>query len=67
MAEVRHARPEEESLRHYTLGRLAELLDVSERTVRRWIHEGGLPARRIRGRLFVPYAALVAWLEAHDQ
>ena len=67
MAQAPSARPEDEQLRHYTLDRVAELLSVSERTARRYVHENGLPARRIRGRLFVPHQALVAWLAAHEE
>lgn len=30
----------------YTIAEVADLLDVSQQTVRRWIYSGQLPARR---------------------
>jgi len=42
-----------------SLGRVAAMLDVHVATVRRWIREGRLPARRIGRRLFVARRDLI--------
>lgn len=36
--------------KHYTLPRAADLLDVSRRTLSRWIQDGRVKAVRIHGR-----------------
>ena len=46
-----------------TVRQAADLYQVKEDTVRRWIREAGLPARRIgpRGLIRIPRAELEAW------
>ncbi len=58
----RHVQPEWLGLR-----RLAEYADVSERTLRGWIHSplNPLPAVRIGGKILVRRREFDAWLERH--
>ena len=41
----------------------AASLGVSERTLRRWMSDAGLPYRRVEGLVLIPRAALERWLE----
>ena len=45
--------------RHYRLKDVAEMLSVSEKSVRRWIYEGKLKAHRIAGCVRVPQTELL--------
>lgn len=49
------------------LRQLTEYADVSERTLRSWIHSpvDPLPAIRVRGKLLVRCRELDTWLEKH--
>jgi excisionase family DNA binding protein len=51
-------------LRFFTVRDIAESLDVSTRTVRRWINAGLLQAHRIGGVLRVSEADLMGFLAA---
>jgi excisionase family DNA binding protein len=46
----------------YTVERVAEALEVSTRTVRRWIASGELPAHRLGGVVRIAEADLKAFL-----
>lgn len=70
MAEMMKREPDE----MLSLGRVAAMLDVHVATVRRWIREGQLPARRLGRRLFVARRDLVRSMhrlknqeDSHDQ
>lgn len=47
-------------------GALAEMLGLSERTVRRWIAEGSLPSVKMGGARLVPISALEELLKEAD-
>jgi excisionase family DNA binding protein len=49
----------------YTIGQIAEAVEASTRTVRRWIAEGLLVAHRINGLVRVSEADFLAFLAAH--
>jgi excisionase family DNA binding protein len=53
--------------RHYTINAVAETLDVSTRTVRRWIANGTLTAHRLGGVLRISEADLRAFLAEHRE
>jgi len=40
---------------------------VSERTLRRWARERGMPTHRVGGRVLVVLADFLAWLRAHRE
>lgn len=44
----------------------AQMLGVTDRTVRNWTKSGELHARRIGGRVLYPVASLNAFLNEHD-
>ncbi|HSA03637.1 MAG TPA: helix-turn-helix domain-containing protein, partial [Candidatus Paceibacterota bacterium] len=44
-----------------TVRNVAELLNVSEKSIYRWINEGGLPAYRISGQYRFNRAELLEW------
>ena len=47
---------------------LAELLDFSsERAAAEWVRKSRVPVVRVAGRVLVRTAALLAWLEAHEE
>lgn len=49
------------------LPELAVMTGVSERTLRRWAREHGMPTCRIGGRVLVVVSDFVAWLRAHRE
>ena len=51
----------------FGLRRLSEYADVSERTLRSWIHSpvDSLPASRVGGKILVRRRDFDAWLERH--
>jgi excisionase family DNA binding protein len=51
--------------RYYTIKAVAEALDVSTRTVRRWIANGALGAHRLGRTLRISEADLKAFLAEH--
>ena len=53
--------------RYYTIKAVAEALDVSTRTVRRWIANGALAAHRLGGALRISEADLRAFLAEHRE
>jgi excisionase family DNA binding protein len=53
--------------RYYTINAVAEALDVSSRTVRRWIANGALAAHRLGGALRISEADLRAFLAEHRE
>lgn len=48
----------------YSVRSLSNAVTVSEQTIRREIEEGRLRAKRVRGRLVIPAAAVEQWLAA---
>jgi excisionase family DNA binding protein len=46
---------------------LAAALNVSKPTVSRWVHDLGLPAIRLGGRLYFHEPAVAAWLKARER
>lgn len=44
---------------YYSISKVAEMLDVSEKTVRRSIVEGMIKAKRVRGLVRIPHVELV--------
>jgi excisionase family DNA binding protein len=53
------------AMNFYTIAQIAELVEVSTRTVRRWIVEGLLAAHRINGLVRISEADFRAFLAAH--
>jgi excisionase family DNA binding protein len=53
------------SIRFFTISAVAEMLDVSTRTVRRWIDDGDLIAHRRGGVVRIAERDLRAFLAAH--
>ena len=51
--------------KHYTINAVAESLDVSPRTVRRWIAIGDLVVHRVQGVVRIAEADLRAFLAVH--
>jgi excisionase family DNA binding protein len=51
--------------RHHTINAVAEALDVSPRTVRRWIANGELIVTRVRGVVRIADNDLRAFLAVH--
>jgi excisionase family DNA binding protein len=51
--------------RFYTIEQIAECVDASTRTVRRWIEKGLLVAHRINGLVRISDADFQAFLAAH--
>jgi excisionase family DNA binding protein len=49
----------------YTIAQIAEFVEVSTRTVRRWIAEGLLVAHRINGLVRISEADFQAFLAGH--
>ena len=49
------------------LGELAAMTGVSERTLRRWAREHGMPTCRVGGRVLVVVADFLAWLRTHRE
>jgi excisionase family DNA binding protein len=49
----------------YTIAQIAELMDVSKRTVRRWVKKGWLIAHHIDGLVRFSAADFAAFLAAH--
>ncbi len=47
----------------YTVEELAELLDVQERTLRRFLREGTLKGRKLAGRWYITSEGLKAYFE----
>ena len=47
------------------LGELAAMTGVSERTLRRWAREHGMPTCRVGGRVLVVVSDFLVWLRAH--
>ncbi len=50
--------------RHFRIKKVAELLDISEKTLRRMINEGEILAHRIRGRILIPRSEILKIVEA---
>ena len=59
------ARRKTDNPKFYTIEQIADFLEVSTRTVRRWIAEGLLVAHRINGLVRVSEADFLAFLAAH--
>ena len=53
--------------RYYTIEAVAESLDVSTRSIRRWIANGALAAHRFGGALRISEADLRAFLAEHRE
>jgi excisionase family DNA binding protein len=53
------------TLRLYTITELQASLQVSKRTIYRWIATGTLPCIRFGGRIRVTHDDLIAFLDAH--
>lgn len=53
--------------RYYGIRSVAEALDVSTRSVRRWIASGDLIAHRVNGIIRIADADLKAFLAAHRE
>jgi len=53
--------------RYYTINAVAEALDVSSRTVRRWIANGDLVATRVQGVVRIADDDLRAFLALHRE
>jgi excisionase family DNA binding protein len=53
--------------KYYTIKAVAEALDVSTRTIRRWIENGDLAVHRIDGVVRVAEADLRAFLAQHRE
>ena len=49
------------------MSELASMTGVSERTLRRWARERGMPTHRVGGRVLVVVADFLAWLRAHRE
>jgi excisionase family DNA binding protein len=62
--EARRAAP---SAKFYTIAQIAERLEVSTRTVRRWIDRGILIRHRMDGLVRISEADFQAFLAAHRQ
>ena len=45
----------------------AEVLGVSETTLRRYMTTEGLPYSRVNGRIFILVRKLLAWVEQHEE
>jgi excisionase family DNA binding protein len=54
-------------MKFYTIEQIAECVDASTRTVRRWIDEGLLIAHRINGLVRISEADFQAFLAAHRE
>jgi excisionase family DNA binding protein len=54
-----------DEIKFYTIEQIADSVEVSPRTVRRWIKEGLLTAHRINGLVRISEADFLAFLEAH--
>jgi excisionase family DNA binding protein len=52
---------------YYTIEAVAESLDVSTRSIRRWIADGALAAHRFGGALRISEADLKAFLAEHRE
>jgi excisionase family DNA binding protein len=52
-------------MRFYTIEQIANFIEVSTRTVRRWIQEGLLVAHRINGLVRISEADFQAFLATH--
>jgi len=50
-----------------SLGELAEMTGVSERTLRKWAREEGMPVCRVGGRVLVLPSDFEAWLRTHQE
>ena len=63
-AKTNHATPSSAppTLRFLSIGGVAECLDVSMRTVRRWIKAGSLPVHRVGGLVRISEADFAAFL-----
>lgn len=46
---------------------LVEATGLSERTIRRDIESGRLPARRREGTILIPHESVVAWLDSWER
>jgi excisionase family DNA binding protein len=55
------------SQRYYTIQEVAELLNISHRTVRRWIANGDLIATRVHGVVRIADDDLRAFLALHRE
>jgi excisionase family DNA binding protein len=64
---VRGRRRRNEHLQFFTIAEVAQDLNVSERTVRRWIEDGKLVAHRIGGVVRIAETDLRAFLALHRQ
>ena len=53
------------SMKFYTIEQIAECVDVSTRTVRRWIEKGLLAAFRVGGLVRIAEADFQAFLATH--
>jgi len=53
------------SMKFYTIDQVADFVEVSPRTVRRWIEKGLLVAHRINGLVRISDADFQAFLTAH--
>jgi excisionase family DNA binding protein len=55
------------ALLFFTIGDVADFLGVSERSVRRWIKSGDLPAHRFGGAVRIAEADLRAYVATHRE
>ena len=54
MKSIYDSEAEKKLQQHYKIKSVAELYDISEKTVRRWIRAGKLKANRIGGSIRIP-------------
>jgi excisionase family DNA binding protein len=57
--------PQSKSPKFYTIAQIAECIDASTRTVRRWIEKGLLVAHRINGLVRIAEEDFRAFLATH--
>lgn len=52
---------------YFTVQEVCEYLGISERTVRRYISECGMPSAKISGRRLVNRERLEEWIRQHEE